>query len=185
MARVNSPRDSHDLDAIDEDIKKLGQGYAALAKGQEAIVASFVDLRDNVLTPLREAVEGLAARVNAPQSTNWSAILAGLAVAGALAVAYIVPIRDDGLRTQGSVTALSGVIGEVRRDAARGDAADEETRRVHTRVERNIEQLRDKVEMLAEQLSSQEAKIDANAARIREVDITGSRKLLERTIPRE
>jgi hypothetical protein len=98
------------LDLLENDLSELGRAVAALAEGQRALTSSLSDFRDSV--------GQLANRVNTPQQTNWGYIIAAVALAGTLGVAFLDPVKQQTESTGFGLRALSGDVGAVKQELA-------------------------------------------------------------------
>lgn len=169
MAAESFARNGHnDVESLEVRYRHLDDRVGRL--GQEVAGISAT------LAQVSSTLQSISHTVNAPRRTEWAAIIAACAFVASLGYSALMPVKEA---AAGTAEALDGVIAQQRDVAeivgefrARMHASD----MTHEMVGRSLEKLAERTYEAHARIAAAEALAEANAERLRDVDMAGSSK---------
>lgn len=148
---------------LDDRVERLGQEVAGISA---------------TLSQVSHTLEAISRRVNEPQRTQWSAIIAACAFIASLGYSALMPVKEHVVQLGGRLDQVQArqrevaeLEGEVR--ALRGTLKTE-----HDRTHEELESVRARVREIEQRTAGQAARLEEVDERLRDVDMAGSRKWL-------
>ena len=148
---------------LDDRVGRLGQEVAGISA---------------TLGQVSHMLETISRRVNEPQRTQWSAIIAACAFVASLGYSSLAPVKDGVHVLAGRLDAVQNRQREVAELEGAVRSRMELSDTEHERANRYIDMLGLRTREIDRQVAKTEARIDALEAKVRDVDMAGSRKWL-------
>lgn len=166
----NGHNDVESLEAryrhLDDRVGRLGQEVAGISA---------------TLAQVSSTLQSISHTVNAPRRTEWAAIIAAAAFVTSLGYSALLPVKEAGADTAEALGAVidrqrnvAEMLGEFRARMHAGDMTHEITAAA-------IEKLAARTYESNARIAAAEARAEAIAERLRDVDMAGSRKWVPAT----
>lgn len=146
---------------LDDRVGRLGQEVAGISA---------------TLSQVSHTLETISRRVNEPQQTQWSAIIAGCAFVASLGYSAIMPIKETAQALGVRMDAQDSRTKDSARLFGQIEQRMQSSEREHQRTDNIIMQLATRTYELNGRLNAVDQRLNELDEKVRDVDMAGSRK---------
>src|SRR5574343_1108522 len=132
------------------------------------------------LAQVSHTLESISHKVNTPTRTEWSAIIAGCAFVASLGYSAIMPLKERINVHANSLQAISDRQRDVAETLGVMQSAREAGSETHRHMVEDIATIRRDVQSIMASDAATDAKVNSLAERVRDVDMAGSRRWIQR-----
>lgn len=168
MAAESFERRENGIDSLEQRYRHLDDRVGRM--GQEVAGISAT------LSQVSHTLETISRRVNEPQRTQWSAIIAGCAFVASLGYSAIMPTKETGQALQVRMDAQDSRTKDSARLFGQIEQRMQSSEREHERTDAIIMQLSTRIYELNGRAGATDSRIDGLESKLRDVDMAGSRK---------
>ena len=168
MAAESFAHNGHDVESLEARYRHLDDRVGRL--GQEVAGISAT------LAQVSSTLQSISHTVNAPRRTEWAAIIAACAFVASLGYSALMPVKEAGVKTAEDLGALAAKQRDVLEMVGEFRARMHSSEITHELMGRSVEKLAERTYEAHARIAAAEALAEANAERLRDVDMAGSRK---------